>query len=515
MASGSVTKRCTCRDKKTGRELGAQCPDLGKKRHGTWTVRQELATGADGERRLFRRKGYDTQTEGQVDLDRVRTILAIPDPGDDDAIDNVAALLARVSRTREPLPDAETVRRLLKTPHILNAHVIVADYLDMWLANQRGRKSGIKRYEMDVRCHLKPHLGHVRLDKLSIGHVIDMFDAINEANDAIAANNAIRHEINAKRKTAKSRAESRALCAELRELPPFRRTTGTSTQKHIKATLRAALNRAISPYRLITFNPAAHVEIADDGRSAKALVWTDSRVEYWEETGLTPSPVMVWMPEQVGQFLDTIVDHELYAMWHLMAYRGLRRGEACGVRWMDLNEIEESLTIATQLVQDGWDIVESAPKTKDSHRTIALDAKTLGVLRRHRKRQLEARMAAGETWTETGRIFTNADGSLLHPGKISKHFNRLVEFSDLPPVRLHDLRHVAATIHLAAGVQMKVVQEMLGHSSDRVTSKFYTSVLPQLAKAAAEKGAPRSFLAGQHRAALPSIVDADLSAAGV
>jgi Phage integrase family len=72
---------------------------------------------------------------------------------------------------------------------------------------------------------------------------------------------------------------------------------------------------------------------------------------------------------------------------------------------------------------------------------------------------------------------------------VTKHFNELVAASGLPPIRLHDLRHGAATLALEAGVDIKVVQEDLGHSSSALTRDTYTSVSPRLAKAEADRTA--------------------------
>jgi hypothetical protein len=110
--------------------------------------------------------------------------------------------------------------------------------------------------------------------------------------------------------------------------------------------------RPISVWQIITFNPAAHVEI-DPVRKPKALVWTDERVARWQQTGEKPSPVMVWTPEQTGAFLDFVAEDRLYPMWHLIAFRGLRRGEACGQPWSETNLDRHSLTVTGQLVQDG------------------------------------------------------------------------------------------------------------------------------------------------------------------
>jgi integrase len=86
-------------------------------------------------------------------------------------------------------------------------------------------------------------------------------------------------------------------------------------------------------------------------------------------------------------------------------------------------------------------------------------------------------------------MFQHPDGQALHPDFVSRHFARMVANSALPPIRLHDLRHGAATLALAGGAALKVVQEMLGHSSITITADTYTSVLPQVAHAAAESAA--------------------------
>jgi integrase len=239
---------------------------------------------------------------------------------------------------------------------------------------------------------------------------------------------------------------------------------------------------------MIIFNPAAHVEVESPVKP-KALIWTNERVERWRETGAKPGPVMVWTPEQTGQFLDFVNDHRLAGMFQLIAYRGLRRGEACGARDIDLDLKAKTLTIAKQLVQDGWDVREDDPKTDSSSAAVALDEDTIaGIKDRLRAREAE-KTEWGEGWVDSGRIFTRENGEWVHPGWLSEEFERLVARSGLPPVRLHDLRHGAATLMLAAGTPMKIVQETLRHSSITITSNTYSSVLPELAFAAAEASA--------------------------
>ncbi|WP_101258382.1 tyrosine-type recombinase/integrase [Streptomyces barkulensis] len=486
---GSTYRRCSCRDPRTGKELGSSCPRRNSRNHCTYSIRQELPPREDGGRRSFARGGYSSLRAAQADLDHVRALLGLAEADDPEGVQLIAEMLSGISRDKLPLPDVEETRRRLNAGQDLVGSLTVGEWLDRWLAGKRIRKSGISRYETDVRVHLKPRIGDRRLDRLRVSHLSEMFTAITDANAEILEQNAQRRAAVEELATvpwkgAENRARRKAMKAAIDAMPPFRRVTGPATRQHIKATLRAALNDAIGR-QIITFNPAAHVEI-DPVRKPKALVWTDERVARWQETGEKPSPVMVWTPEQTGAFLDFVAEDRLYAMWHLIAFRGLRRGEACGQPWSETNLDRHSLTVAGQLVQDGWGVEASEPKTDSGFRVVALDDDTVGVLERHRRQQEADRAEWGSAWVETGLVFTQEDGSWLHPGKVTDLFERLVAASGLPPIRLHDLRHGAATLMLAADIDIKIVSDTLGHSDTRITRDIYQSVLPHVGKNAAE-----------------------------
>ncbi|MYW90800.1 site-specific integrase [Amycolatopsis rubida] len=206
----------------------------------------------------------------------------------------------------------------------------------------------------------------------------------------------------------------------------------------------------------------------------------------WQRTGAIPCPVMVWTPEQTGRFLDVAINHPLYPLFHLIAHIGLRRGEACGLRRSEIGLAAGEVRISNQIVQWGWETGESSPKTDESVNAVAIDQDTALVLAQHLAVQDADRARLGSQWKEHDLAFTQWDGSPLHPAHVTDVFYELSRQAGLPPIRLHDLRHGAATLALAAGVEMKVVQRMLRHSSITVTSDTYTTVLPQVAFAAAE-----------------------------
>lgn len=333
--------------------------------------------------------------------------------------------------------------RLKRTGGVVNDRLTVGEFLGGWLKSKSDVKaSTLRSYQQHITKYLEPALGRLRLAELRVEHVKEALDGV---------------------------------------------TSSDANRQRVRATLRTALSDAVAQ-QLISVNPAKLVKIAS-GKRPRALVWTAERVQRWQETGERPSPVMCWTPAQLGAFLDAAEGDRLYALFHLIAHRGLRRGEACGLGWSDVDLDAGRLTVRRQLVQLGWAVHEDAPKSDAGERTIALDATTVAALRAHRRRQREERMAWGSAWADSGKVFTRADGAALHPATVTERFHEIGSAAELPPVRLHDLRHGAASLMLAAGVPAKVVQETLGHSTIGLTLDTYTSVYTEVAAEAAEAAA--------------------------
>lgn len=200
----------------------------------------------------------------------------------------------------------------------------------------------------------------------------------------------------------------------------------------------------------------------------------------------TPN-MTVWSPDDARRFVEQVRGDRLYALWFLFLTTGMRRGEAVGLRWADVDLDGGVLSVSRAIASVEGVAVETEPKTAHGRRAIALDPATVKALRQHRDRQLAEQELVGDGWTESGAVFTYPDGRTLHPDHVMVVFRRLVARADLPLIRLHDLRHTAATLALAAGVHPKVVQERLGHSSIGITLDTYSHVVQGMQADAAAK----------------------------
>ncbi|MEU6020843.1 tyrosine-type recombinase/integrase [Micromonospora sp. NPDC047134] len=473
MPDGSIFKRCGCRHPDTGKPFGNDCPKLRRTNgawsfdHGHWAYQLELPPTADGRRRLLRRSGLPSRRVAADELDHARELLSLVPRGDRRRRTEIADLLQTAVRARRPLPETDRIRQLLHGDGPLTDIPTVADYLTGWLTHLTIDDNTIRGYESLVRVHLIPHLGDIPLDKLRASHIREMFTAIERRNDAIIA-----------ARTSPDPA--------MRQSVTGVRTTGPGTRQRIRACLRKAINDALADELIVGTNPATLVKVPGD--RPVPIIWEDERVQHWKATGEVPGPIMVWTDVQVAEFLDYAAIHapDLHPLWHFMAYRGPRRGEACGLRDSEVRLHRRETTINNQIATHGYTPVQKAPKSRAGNRDVVLDADTVKVLTAYKARRAAWRLAAGAAWPDTGLFFVRPDGRPWHPIGVSQRFRRLIRKAGLPPIRLHDLRHSAATLALDAGVDIKVVSEQLGHSTTTLTRDTYQSVSKQLHHDAAD-----------------------------
>ncbi|WP_199583999.1 tyrosine-type recombinase/integrase [Blastococcus sp. TF02A-30] len=176
------------------------------------------------------------------------------------------------------------------------------------------------------------------------------------------------------------------------------------------------------------------------------------------------------------------------ARWSVALALGLRQGEALGLTWDTVNLDAGTLTVRQALQrQPGRGLVLVQPKSRAGRRTIALPGPLRDALRAHRAAQAAERIAAGSRWEDGNLVFCQENGRPLDPRSDHRAWRALLAEAKVPPARLHDARHTAATLLLQQGVPARVAMEILGHSQISLTLGTYSHVVPELAEDAARR----------------------------
>jgi len=193
-----------------------------------------------------------------------------------------------------------------------------------------------------------------------------------------------------------------------------------------------------------------------------------------------PRPMTALAPAELRQLLNVRRDDRLHPLLVLLATGGLRLGEALALKWDDIDLDDGRLAVRRTLqAQQGGGLVFGAPKTRTSNRRVVLTRRALIELRHHRAEEAERR-ARSAKWQDTGLVFSNRWGGPLHQCRVNQALTRALNDAGLPRIRVHDLRHTAATALLVAGVHPKLVQDFLGHSSIKTTLDTYSHVFPTI-----------------------------------
>ena len=178
--------------------------------------------------------------------------------------------------------------------------------------------------------------------------------------------------------------------------------------------------------------------------------------------------------------------HPLFPCLHLLAYTGMRRGEALGLRHQDLNLEAGTVSIVQTLGRSlHKGIIIQPTKTNAGRRMIDIDDVTVGVLRSHLGKQLLTRMELEGVYEDTGLVFPGPLGELLNPMAVTRAFQSFAKRLGLTGVKVHDLRHFHASVMLQSGQTMVLVAKRLGHASIATTADVYAHLMPGWGKEAA------------------------------
>ena len=189
--------------------------------------------------------------------------------------------------------------------------------------------------------------------------------------------------------------------------------------------------------------------------------------------------------EEARRLLDAARDDRLSALYTLAIHCGLRKGEALGLRWRDINlddrtlQVNQTMQRISRRAGGLGGMTADTPKTEASQRAIHLPNKAVAALRAHRATQARERLAAGSLWQNRNLVFSNTVGAPLDPSDLHTRFKTLLAKAGLPrDIRFHDLRHSCASLLLHAGASLAAVKDVLGHSSITTTANTYAKTYP-------------------------------------
>lgn len=392
-----------------------------KKKDGTHYVRYEAGFKSDGSRNQKYRGGFKTAEEAEAFLN-------------------------------------EEEYALRHGTYIDPTKTLVCHYMNKWLADKKEELSPTtySGYEVNIRCHINPFIGGLRLQDLRAIHIKDMYKNLQKDRD-LKIDNEMRH---------------------FKKLSP-------KSILYVRRVLSKALEDAVID-EILEKNPA---------KAAKSPEVPKHKAKFL--------PAL-----QIKTMLDNFEKDDMFMPVYLAVVLGLRRGEALGLRWENIDLDQKIVMIRSELTMyDGNPIFIEDVKTEDSDRDIIVTDRIIELLKRHKISQKENKLALGKNYIveftcqyckekgseiikkemkTTDFVCTWPDGALFNPSHVSRSFKERMKKYGLPEITVHELRHSNGALMIKENAPLKGASDRLGHSTIVITNDFYghveTSAQEQIAK---------------------------------
>ncbi len=317
----------------------------------------------------------------------------------------------------------------------------LSDFITKWLDKRENdfEAKTIYRYKGMLNGRINKAIGHLKLDQINPMHLLDFYANLQESG--------IRED-----------GKEGALSAK--------------TIQHYHRVLSVLFNDAVS-WNMIKENPCSRVKPPKVVK--KEMNCLDER----------QVPLLIEALESEPLKYKTLITLSLMT--------GCRRGELGALQWDRIDLISNTVLInkSVSYTPDSGVIIKD-PKTKSSIRKIAIPESTTELLKQYRKWWLEEKLKVGDQWQKAAKeeaeknkeawidpeyVFTTWNGYVIHPDTITDIFNKFIERHNLPDIRLHDLRHTAATLLIHSGLNIRAVAARLGHENPNVTLATYSHAL--------------------------------------
>lgn len=331
---------------------------------------------------------------------------------------------------------AKFIAEIENTKFLETSNVTLAEFINKWIEYSEANLSPKTSWEYKriLTNYVIPTLGHIKLEKLKPTHLQELYKQLQ--TDGV-------------------RGDGKPGGLSARTISNFHRV------------LSSVLESAVQ-WQLILINPAKRI---------KPPKYEKKQAAHYDEG-------------QVFALLQALKGEQskYQAIINLAIATGLRRGELLALEWSDIDFENNTLTVnkAYYYTPEKGSFTKS-PKTETSKRVVSIPPAVVDILKEHKKQQTKNRLALGELWTQTNRIFTAYNGKPMFPDTISSWLPKFLKRNGLPHLSFHGLRHTAATLLIAQGIHAKTISSRLGHSNISTTMDIYGHALKSSDQEAAQK----------------------------
>ena len=312
-----------------------------------------------------------------------------------------------------------------------------SEFTEIWKRDYGSKElapSTYKRYCRILETRLLPYFGHFYINKIKPTDIMKFYDLLEKDTQLV------RKKGNNGSKTKKP-------------------LSGKTILEHHRL-LRAMLHKAVY-WQLIVANPAERVQ-PPKARKPKRRSYDDEQTKILLEN-------LELLSSEDTKYKVAII---------LTVFTGVRLGELMGLEWQDVDFKNGIISInrSSQYLAD-MGVFTKVPKTESSIREIAIPEFIISLLEKYKLWYEEQKSIYGELWTNSDRLFVQADGKPMHPSTISKWFVKYVGQIGLPVINFHGLRHTNASLLVAQNIDIAVISARLGHAQISTTLDFYVHPL--------------------------------------
>lgn len=312
-----------------------------------------------------------------------------------------------------------------------------SEFTEIWKRDYGSKElapSTYKRYCRMLETRLLPYFGHFYINKIKPTDIMKFYDLLEKDTQLV-------------RKKGNNGSKNK------------KPLSGKTILEHHRL-LRAMLHKAVY-WQLIVSNPAERVQ-SPKARKPKRRSYDDEQTK-----------ILLENLEQLS-----IEDTRYKVAIILTVFTGVRLGELMGLEWQDVDFKNGIISInrSSQYLAD-MGVFTKVPKTESSIREIAIPEFIISLLEEYKLWYEEQKSIYGELWTNSDRLFVQADGKPMHPSTISKWFVKYVGQIGLPVINFHGLRHTNASLLVAQNIDIAVISARLGHAQISTTLDFYVHPL--------------------------------------